>query len=124
MNAIIPANMRETHDSMFLKYLNNVSGKDVYRKKFLVGLNADGDLIPFIVNTKYFENMITGSQNIIIYAVTDEVFNNSTYVLLDSNFNILNLSANSKQVIGIGKTSILKYPNINCWFTNSSNLIK
>lgn len=123
LNTIIPAKMQQIHDMILGRYLKEITKKDLYRKKFLVGLHKSGYICPFIIHTKYMEGMAHSFRYLFAFSIVDESFEKSSYILLDHEFNITNISKNCKLHFKMELKKVLKYPNIDHWIKNLSRII-
>lgn len=122
LNSLIPPSLRHTHDLVINRYVGNIGKNDFYRKKFLMGLHKNGYLTPFIVHTKYMENIANGFKYLFAFSVVDDNFFNSCYILLDSEFKIAGASKSSNIQFGIKPDKLFKFPHVNEWIKDFDSL--
>lgn len=118
IEVVIPEFFRNTHEQILSKYLKNIEKKDKYRKKFVLALKKNGYVVPFIANMKYIENSISDSRYIFCGAISDSIFDNSFYIILDSKFCITNVSENCIAEFQMNTSKTQKNSNVKFWFSN------
>lgn len=122
IDAVIPEAFREPHEHIMTRYLKQIDRKNKYRKKFILPLTKNGNIVPMVANTKYIESPSNGAAYIFCAIITDAAFDNSFYFLIDSKLNITNVSANCAAEFGMMVSHLQKSPQLKHWFRDPPDL--
>lgn len=124
LNYILPEWFGDIHNQLVVNYKKDAANRSQTIKKVAFGRSYTNNIFPLVINVKYLVDSINGNEYMLAFLSKDRAYEDNYYIVLDSCYNIVDISQNCNDLFGMNSRTIFQYPEANFWIKDISSYVE